>query len=79
MAMRRINRRLRALAEARAQTFDSIGALDARLDVPAARYRELLEPMWMARGDARDVYIEAVFEMRAAMSETEWQQAFGSR
>jgi hypothetical protein len=77
-AMERINDNLETLLDERAQYFEQLSGIDARVESPQDEYDRLLDQLWLARQEAQASYIGEVFILRDNMTRDEWETAFGN-
>lgn len=77
-AMERINDNLDTLLNERAQYFEQLTGIDARVESPQDEYDRLLDQLWLARQEAQASYIGEVFILRDNMTRVEWETAFGN-
>ncbi len=77
-AMERINDHLEALLDERAQYFEQLSEIDARLESPEDEYDSVLQRLWLARRDAQASYTGEIFILRDNMTRDEWETAFGN-
>jgi len=77
-AMERINDNLETLLDERAQIFEQLSGVDARIESPQDEYDRLLDQLWLARQEAQASYIGEGFILRDNMTRDEWETAFGN-
>ena len=76
-AMERINDRLETLMDERAQYFEQLSEIDARVESPGDDYETVLDRLWLARQEAQASYVGEVFILRDNMTRDEWETVFG--
>jgi len=77
-AMERINDQLEKLLDERAQYFEQLSDIDARVGSPEAEYDKVLGRLWRAREEAQASYVGEVFILRDNMTRDEWETVFGN-
>ncbi len=75
--MERINDRLESLLDERAQYFEQLSDIDARVESPGDEYETVLDRLWLARQEAQASYVGEVFILRDNMTRDEWETVFG--
>jgi len=77
-AMERINDQLEKLLDERAQYFEQLSDIDARVGSPEAEYDKVLGRLWRAREEAQASYVGEIFVLRDNMTRDEWETVFGN-
>ena len=77
-AMERINDQLETLLDERAQYFEQLSNIDAKIESPEDEYDSILDRLWLARQEAQVSYVREVFILRDNMMRDEWETAFGN-
>ena len=76
-AMERINERMTAVLQHRADIFAQLAEIDTKIDSPEDAYDKLFDELWQFRREAREEHVTDVFTIRANMTREEWETAFG--
>ena len=75
--MERINERMTAVLQHRADIFAQLAEIDTKIDSPEDAYDKLFDELWQFRREAGQEHVTDVFTLRANMTRDGWETAFG--